>query len=125
MPQNTRQPPRLHVPARKLWRAEEARRESSETPSPLLAVPLARPVELVWRAHGSAATGGAVSPAATMSASPSHATRAFTSATPPVKSERSVVWATAFDPALAERFADDVIRRIDRRARIERERRGL
>jgi hypothetical protein len=35
------------------------------------------------------------------------------------------VCATALDPALADRFADDVIRRIDRRARIERERRGL
>jgi hypothetical protein len=33
--------------------------------------------------------------------------------------------AVALDPALAERLADDVIRRIDRRARIERERRGL
>jgi hypothetical protein len=29
------------------------------------------------------------------------------------------------DPALVDRVADDVIRRIDRRLRIERERRGL
>jgi hypothetical protein len=29
------------------------------------------------------------------------------------------------EPAVAERLAEDVIRRIDRRMRIERERRGL
>jgi hypothetical protein len=33
--------------------------------------------------------------------------------------------ALALDPAFTEKLADDVIRRIDRRARIERERRGL
>ena len=33
--------------------------------------------------------------------------------------------ATIFDPAVVERLADDVIRRIERRGRIERERRGL
>ncbi|MCV9961734.1 hypothetical protein OIU34_07440 [Pararhizobium sp. BT-229] len=33
--------------------------------------------------------------------------------------------ATMFDPAVVERLVDDVIRRIDRRGRIERERRGL
>jgi hypothetical protein len=52
-----------------------------------------------------------------------------TSTSPPAAAGRSrdaaVVCATALDPALANRLADDVIRRIDRRARIERERRGL
>jgi hypothetical protein len=38
---------------------------------------------------------------------------------------KPVICATALDPDLAERFADDLIRRIDRRARIERERRGM
>lgn len=33
--------------------------------------------------------------------------------------------ATVFDPAVVDRLADDVIRRIERRGRIERERRGL
>ncbi|WP_460730628.1 hypothetical protein [Lysobacter rhizosphaerae] len=33
--------------------------------------------------------------------------------------------APAFDPSLADRLADEVIHRIERRARIERERRGL
>jgi hypothetical protein len=37
----------------------------------------------------------------------------------------AVVCATALDPMLADHLADDVIRRIERRARIERERRGL
>jgi hypothetical protein len=39
--------------------------------------------------------------------------------------DNAVVCATALDPVLADRLADDVIRRIERRARIERERRGL
>ena len=39
-------------------------------------------------------------------------------AAPPVR-------ATSLDPALVDRLADDVIRRVERRARIERERRGL
>jgi len=30
-----------------------------------------------------------------------------------------------FDPSLLNRLTDDVIRRVERRARIERERRGL
>jgi hypothetical protein len=30
-----------------------------------------------------------------------------------------------FDPSLLDRLTDDVIRRVDRRARIERARRGL
>jgi hypothetical protein len=33
--------------------------------------------------------------------------------------------AAMLDPGLAERLVDDVIRRIDRRARVARERRGL
>jgi hypothetical protein len=33
--------------------------------------------------------------------------------------------AQSIDPAIAERLVDDVIRRVDRRMRISRERRGL
>jgi hypothetical protein len=33
--------------------------------------------------------------------------------------------AAGFDPAAADRFADDVLKRVERRLRIERERRGL
>jgi hypothetical protein len=32
---------------------------------------------------------------------------------------------TALDPALLDRLTDDVIRRVERRVRIERERRGV
>jgi hypothetical protein len=39
--------------------------------------------------------------------------------------DKAVVRATALDPFLADRLAEDVIRRIERRIRIERERRGL
>jgi hypothetical protein len=31
----------------------------------------------------------------------------------------------SLDPALVDRLADDVIRRVERRLRIERERRGI
>ncbi|MBP6107125.1 MAG: hypothetical protein KA506_11535 [Steroidobacteraceae bacterium] len=37
----------------------------------------------------------------------------------------TVVHATTLDPVLADRLAAEVMRRIDYRARIERERRGL
>jgi hypothetical protein len=40
-------------------------------------------------------------------------------------SDKAVVCATVLDPVLADRFADEVIRRMERRMRIERERRGL
>lgn len=33
--------------------------------------------------------------------------------------------ATVLDPALADRLVDDVVRRVEKRLRIERERRGL
>lgn len=43
----------------------------------------------------------------------------------PASGPGAPVTATALDPALAERVADDVVRRIEKRMRIERERRGL
>jgi hypothetical protein len=39
--------------------------------------------------------------------------------------DKPVVCATALDPVLANRLAEEVIRRIERTARIERERQGL
>jgi hypothetical protein len=87
-----------------------------------------RSVDLVWRASADAAASGAA-PRAAMSYSAPSMNAPSTSTSPPAAAGRSrdtaVVCATALDPALANRLADDVIRRIDRRARIERERRGL
>jgi hypothetical protein len=81
------------------------------------------PVALVWRSPSD------------KTASSSHSAntrRTQSSAAPPPQmpaapraSEQAVVRAAALEPGLAERLADDVIRRIDRRARIERERKGM
>ncbi len=85
-----------------------------------------RPVELVWRANRSvAATAGDDPPAAVTSGNVAAARPAPPTAPAGRASDKGVVWAAALDPLLADRLADDVIRRIDRRARIERERRGL
>ncbi len=93
-----------------------------------------RPVDLVWRTN--AASTAASDGTASSMTSDSPRTRgayARTSAaqSPSVETtnvaaahENARVCATALDPALANRLADDVIRRIDQRARIERERRG-
>lgn len=88
-----------------------------------------RPVDLVWLAApaGAAAPGALPGFGSAPDASP--ASPASAAAAPPAAVQRSgqetVVRATALDPALATRLADEVIRRIDYRARIERERRGL
>ncbi|MDM0116701.1 hypothetical protein QTI66_31680 [Variovorax sp. J22R133] len=93
-----------------------------------------RPVDLVWRARSgaSSAAGDASLPSTSretfrrsMARAPAaHSTpvAADTSAAQP--STTSAVCATTLDPALANRLADDIIRRIDQRARIERERHG-
>lgn len=53
--------------------------------------------------------------------------RAATPVTVPVTASqaRDAVRANLLDPAIADRLADDVIRRVEKRMRIERERRGL
>jgi hypothetical protein len=43
----------------------------------------------------------------------------------PRRAARAALQATDLDPALLDRLTDDVIRRVERRVRIERERRGL
>ncbi|MDM0085087.1 hypothetical protein QTI17_31325 [Variovorax sp. J31P179] len=56
---------------------------------------------------------------------------AFARAAPPVAAPvtasqaREAVRANLLDPAIADRLADDVIRRVEKRLRIERERRGI
>jgi hypothetical protein len=120
----------LGVPLQNIWRrpSEEGARTTSASRR-LQDWVTSRSVDLVWRASAdSAAASGAVSRAAMSYSAPSmNATP--TSTSPPAATGRSrdtaVVCATALEPALANRLADDVIRRIDRRARIERERRGL
>ena len=101
---------------------------------PPLSLPqsMARLLDLVWRAPTPAIAAATATP--TMSARTSPSTiDAITAAAGPARIEapadvahvRDVVRAQVLDPALVERLTDDVIRRIDRRLRIERERRGL
>lgn len=87
-----------------------------------------RPVELVWAASaaGGAAPAGSrhrhdavVTPAPAMPATPAAGAAHFVAG-----HDGATVRATALDPLLASRLADEVMRRIDQRARIERERRG-
>jgi hypothetical protein len=82
-----------------------------------------RAAEMVWRARNG---DTAASPQGTgdWPAASRPAPQVFDT-TPDPMARASDKRAVALDPALAERLADDVIRRIDRRARIERERRGL
>lgn len=121
-----------HEPVKQRWRA---RRESASNPTPESASAPARslpawatksPVDSVWRAPPDKTSASVAR--ATNSQESSH-TSAVTSAihTPPASkpTERAAVCATALDPGLADRLAADVIRRIDRRARIERERKGM
>lgn len=123
-------------PSERTWRAaspaataiDSSSRMSGLTTASSLA--LKRPLDLIWRA-GPSGPGAAGDPSVTGTSSvlPGSSARS-TPATPPAltpasqTSHKAIVCATALDPVLADRLANDVIRRIDRRARIERERRG-
>lgn len=79
-------------------------------------VPPGRPPELLWRS--------APRPPAEIVA---ETRRADSRSTPalPTAPERAALQLKDFDGPLLDRLTDDVIRRVERRARIERERRGL
>jgi hypothetical protein len=91
---------RAHLPAMMVWRksarAENAPEAARDFAS---AAPAARP---------DVAPARAALPALASAAGP-----------------REPTLAAALDPALADRLADDIIRRVERRVRIERERRGV
>ncbi|MGZ5442157.1 MAG: hypothetical protein ACXW5U_10575 [Thermoanaerobaculia bacterium] len=85
-------------------------------------VPPGRPPELVWRS--------ATRPAVEIAAETGHADSRSMAAHPmapegPARSGPAALQMRDLDPALLDRWTDDVIRRVERRARIERERRGL
>jgi hypothetical protein len=96
-----------------------------------------RSVDLVWRANPGnfAAVADPAALANLARSAAATATHSSAAASMPAFSQavtanrrtndKVTVCANALDPALTDRLADDVIRRIDRRARIERERRGL
>jgi hypothetical protein len=88
---------------------------------------------LVWRAaptdpRTAAEDISETSPVTATASSPTTASmRTATPVTAPVTAiqARDAVRANLLDPAVADRLADDVIRRVEKRMRIERERRGI
>lgn len=105
---------RANPPSRLAWRSD-------------VVAPPRRAVHLSWRGASPPrdATASAVArpspparPPLHFAASPATAANALS---PPTLSRA----AESLDPAIAERLVDDVIRRVDRRMRIARERRGL
>jgi hypothetical protein len=95
------------------------------------AVVMDRAPELVWRARAKSTMSAVTEPACEgVTPSPIAAARiaSFCPTSPAVASqtrESANARPVALDPAVVDRIADDVIRRVERRARIERERRGL
>lgn len=94
-------------------------------------IAMRRPVDLVWLASPASAAPPneppGVGTALVVGAPSARSIQAVAAAPmgPGFSSDNTVVGATALDPVLANRLADEVMRRIDHRARIERERRGL
>ena len=77
-----------------------------------------RRADLVWRKPSPADAGDAIdAPAPAPVASPAPFV-------PPLQVAAPATWAR-LDPALADRLADEVLKRVERQARIARERRGL
>ena len=133
LPLNTRLKParnaaQISRQIQRIWRARPAEATATHASLRLQALAIKRPVDLVWRSTRSAAATAdslprsATSPA--MSASVARSTPAVAPVPPGRQIDATVVSASVLDPVLANRLADEVIRRIDRRARIERERRG-
>ncbi|WP_354098720.1 hypothetical protein [Bradyrhizobium sp. S3.2.12] len=129
--ESARESARMHGASQRIWRTKSP--DATETHASMLVPGLAmsRAVELAWRAGsgGAGVAGNLPRPGASpsMPGSPAQSTPAAApalTATPRTNSKPAVC-ATALDPTLAVRLAEDVIRRIDHRVRIERERRGL
>jgi hypothetical protein len=91
-----------------------------------------RPVRLVWRSAGSDSGRSSSAPTSRPleSVMPPPAPSPRAGATPVTAAlepqmRRLPVRTADFEPGVLDRLTDDVIRRVERRARIERERRGL
>jgi hypothetical protein len=125
-----RSPPRPLTPARFPVRSALHEQPVAVRPRPPVAA-----APLVWhaeapppRALATPQSGRGIDAAAPDAApTPLLAPAAAPLAAPPLGAgqTREAVRAQLLDPALADRLADDVIRRVEKRLRIERERRGL
>jgi hypothetical protein len=111
------------------WRSAASRPPAEARPAPPL--PDRAPPPLVWRQ----APRGAAPPADEPVRRDPPASTRWTSSPPrsvldgarisAAQVDRPVLQAASLDPALMERVTDHVIRRVEKRARIERERRGI
>jgi hypothetical protein len=122
-----RTPPNIAAGAR----GEAARARVSRSSMASKPVVAKRPPELVWRAPAKTAVGPLNEPAGTEANGSTTTSMRATSSRAGGFAEASQAAAIAkarampLDPMLVDRLAEDVIRRVERRVRIDRERRGI
>lgn len=119
----------IRRPIQHIWRTRNAETAVVHASPHPQALAMKRAVDLVWRSNTTVAAATVDNPqrsatTATLSASDARSKPAAALTLPSRTVDKTVVHANVLDPLLADRLADDVIRRIDRRARIERERWG-
>jgi hypothetical protein len=120
----------LHLPRHA--GASAVRRVAASAPEPAAPLkPAPRHLELIWRRPSEASSESvrrprevAAPPPAQGHAVPAAVQKELDPGAPPGRAAVSQT-VMKLDPALVDRLADDVIRRVERRVRIERERRGL
>lgn len=81
--------------------------------------------DLVWRNAAATPRGAAIAPAPLRAANTTPSSTSVERGGPAFTPSGSVSAAVRLDPASADRLADEVISRVERHLRIERERRGL
>ena len=112
----------------RLFRRAAGRQTREADPVP---VQPRRPILLVWRSAAAASSRPLSTPDRTQpipitaSSSPSRPARAASAPAAEQTTARVLVRTSDFEPGVLDCLADDVIRRVERRVRIERERRGL
>lgn len=120
-----RRPTQLSLP-RSRQDVTQARQPAAQRTIPALEAFRTRSPELVWRASEPKPVDAIDAPHAQGSSAPvAHPVPIAQVETQAIAALQSALRPQALDTALVDRVADDVIRRIDHRLRIERERRGL
>ena len=116
---------RIHTSTDRISRAARATSAANDAP----AHAPTRPIALTWRMTPDNSASASAGWGADSLPSQGHSSRMKLPHTAPApithRELGTVVRANALDPALVDRVADDVMRRMDRRLRIERERRGI
>jgi len=115
----------LRLSYRRPQEIADIRRASASTPSQQVIV---RPPDLVYRRELRSRTELVDQPSrpGPAASSPARSAASLTTAAEASSAKRPApLRMTDLDPAFVDRLTDDVIRRVERRVRIERERRGL